>query len=108
MIAIPVECEDENNFTSNEFINAQYFAFIELSKTEILKNDNKDEKEISNWLKSKNVDIVITPYIGENTFNFLKENEIKAYLEKKKDEIYNTLLKYADGELPILDESYYK
>jgi len=108
MIAIPVECEDENNFTSNEFINAQYFAFIDLSKTEILKNDNKDEKEISNWLKSKNVDIVITPYIGENTFNFLKENKIKTYLEKKKDEIYNTLLKYADGELPILDESYYK
>ena len=86
MIAIPVECEDENNFTSNEFINAQYFAFIDLSKTEILKNDNKDEKEISNWLKSKNVDIVITPYIGKNTFDFLKENEIKAYLEKKKDE----------------------
>ena len=108
MIAIPVECEDENNSTSNEFVNAQYFAFIDLSKTEILKNDNKDEKEISNWLKSKNVDIVITPYIGENTFNFLKENEIKTYLEKKKDEIYNTLLKYADGELPILDESYYK
>ena len=79
MIAIPVECEDENNFTSNEFVNAQYFAFIDLSKTEILKNDNKDEKEISNWLKSKNVDIVITPYIGENTFNFLKENEIKTY-----------------------------
>lgn len=108
MIAIPVECEDENNFTSKEFTNAQYFAFIELSKTEILKNEKKDEKEIANWLKSKNVDIVITPFIEKNVFNFLKENKIKTYLEKKKNKIHNTLLKYADGELPILDESYYK
>lgn len=108
MIAIPIECEDENNFTSKEFTNAQYFVFIEPSKTEILKNEKKDGKEIANWLKNKKVDILITPFIEKNIFNSLKENKIKTYLEKKKNEIYNTLLKYADGELPILDESYYK
>ena len=32
MIAIPVECEDENNFTSKEFKMPNISHFIELSK----------------------------------------------------------------------------
>ena len=105
MIAIPVKSEEENSNLLEEFGKAEYFAFINNNKIEILKNEQKDTQEIANWLKDKNVNILISSALKENTFYTLKNNGIKVYCSQgNKIKIDEVLLKYADGELPILNK----
>lgn len=103
MIAIPVKTNKENTAVSTLFGKAKYFAFIENNKIEIVKNEQSGGKAVANWLKSKNVTILITSHMGEKPFSTLLENDIKVFFAgDERIEINDVLLKYADGELPSL------
>lgn len=105
MIAIPLNNEEENSGLSKKFGKAKYFAFINNNKIEILKNEQEDKKAVVSWLKDKNVNILIAFHVGEKTFQNLKDNGIKVYFSgTNKIKIDEVLLKYADGELPILNK----
>lgn len=71
MIAIPVKTNKENTAVSTLFGKAKYFAFIEINKIEILKNEQIGGKAVANWLKSKNVEVLITSHLGEKPFETL-------------------------------------
>ena len=103
MIAIPVKTNKENTAVSTLFGKAKYFAFIENNKIEIVKNEQSGGKAVVNWLKSKNVDTLITSHMGEKPFSTLLQNNINVYFAgDERIEINDVLLKYADGELPSL------
>ena len=78
MIAIPVKTNKENTAVSTLFGKAKYFAFIENNKIEILKNEQIGGKAVVNWLKSKNVDTLITSHMGEKPFETLLNNDLKV------------------------------
>jgi predicted Fe-Mo cluster-binding NifX family protein len=104
MIAIPVKTNKLNSAISTLFGKAKYFALIENNSIEILKNEQIGGRAVVNWLKSKNVDTLITSHMGEKPFSSLIKSNIKVYFAgNERIEIKEVLLKYADGELPILD-----
>jgi predicted Fe-Mo cluster-binding NifX family protein len=103
MIAIPVKTNKENTAVSTLFGKAKYFAFIENNKIEILKNEQTGGQGVVNWLKSKNVDTLITSHMGERPFSALLNNSIKVYFAgDERIEVTDVMIKYADGELPLL------
>ena len=110
MIAIPVKTNKENTAVSTLFGKAKYFAFIEDNKIEILKNEQTGGRAVANWLKNKNVDTLITSHMGENPFEALLSNDIKVYFAgDERIEIADAMIKYADGELPLLtSENFHK
>ena len=103
MIAIPVKTNKENTAVSTLFGKAKYFAFISKGTIEIVKNEQSGGRAVANWLKSKNVNTLITSHMGEKPFSTLIENSIKVYFAgDERIEINEVLLKYADGDLPSL------
>lgn len=104
MIAIPVKTNKENTAVSTLFGKAKYFAFIENNKIEILKNEQKGGRAVANWLKSKNVDVLITSHLGEKPFSTILNNGLKVYFAgDERIELKDVMIKYADGELQILN-----
>ena len=104
MIAIPVKTNKENAAVSTLFGKAKYFAFIENNKIEILKNEQMGGKAVANWLKSKNVDTLITSHMGEKPFETLLNNGLKVYFAgDERIELKDVMIKYADGELSLLN-----
>jgi predicted Fe-Mo cluster-binding NifX family protein len=104
MIAIPVKTNKENTAVSTLFGKAKYFAFIQNNKIEILKNEQTGGRAVANWLKSKNVDTLITSHMGEKPFETLLSNDLKVYFAgDERIEVKDVMVKYADGELAILD-----
>jgi predicted Fe-Mo cluster-binding NifX family protein len=104
MIAIPVKIKKENCSISTLFGKAEYFALINNNLIEIVKNEQTSGKTVANWLKSINVNILITSNMKEKSFEILLNHNIQVYFTKnKKSDINEILLQYADGELPILD-----
>ena len=104
MIAIPVKTNKENTAVSTLFGKAKYFAFIENNKIEILRNEQTGGRAVANWLKSKNVDTLITSYMGEKPFETLLNNDLKVYFAgDERIELKDVMIKYADGELQILN-----
>ena len=77
MIAIPVKTNKENTAVSTLFGKAKYFAFIENNKIKILKNEQMGGKAVANWLKNKNVDVLITSHLGEKPLSTLLNNGTK-------------------------------
>lgn len=105
MIAIPVKMEKEICLVSRRFGKAKYFALIDNNIVKIVKNEQKNGKAVANWLKSKNVNILITAQMKEKPFSTLLNKNVQVYFVKDKEvEINKILLQYADGELPILDK----
>jgi predicted Fe-Mo cluster-binding NifX family protein len=105
MIAIPVKIKKETCSVSTLFGKAKYFALINNNIIEIVKNEQTSGKAVAAWLKSKNVNILITSHMREKPFSSLLNDNIQVYLAKDKEvEINKILLQYADGELPILDK----
>lgn len=105
MIAIPVKIKKETCSVSTLFGKAKYFALINNNIIEIVKNEQTSGKAVAAWLKSKNVNILITSHMREKPFASLLNDNIQVYLAKDKEvEINKILLQYADGELPILDK----
>ena len=103
MIAIPVKTNKENTAVSTMFGKAKYFALISNDKIEIIRNEHAGGRAVATWLKSKNVDILITSHMGDNPFSVLLEMGIKVYFAgNERIEMNDVLLKYADGELPPL------
>ena len=108
MIAIPIKEDDDNSNLSKKFGKAKYFALINNNKIEILKNDRGNGKAVANWLKSKNVNIVIASQVKEKSFNALKNYGISVYFTgSTKIKIQEALLKYADGDVPVLNKLNY-
>lgn len=106
MIAIPINTNEENSDVSTLFGKAEYFALINNNILEIVKNEQTDGKAVANWLKSKNVNILISPNMEEKPLSTLLDNNIEVYFAgNEKIEINNILLKFADGELPILNRN---
>jgi predicted Fe-Mo cluster-binding NifX family protein len=104
MIAIPVKTNKENAAVSTLFGKAKYFAFIENNKIEILKNEQMGGRAVANWLKSKNVDTLITSHMGEKPFETLLNNGLKVYFAgDERIELKEVMIKYADGELSLLN-----
>ena len=104
MIAIPVKTNKENTAVSTLFGKAKYFAFIENNKIKILKNEQMGGRAVANWLKSKNVDTLITSHMGEKPFETLLNNGLKVYFAAdERIELKDVMIKYADGELQILN-----
>lgn len=104
MIAIPIKIKKETCFLSTLFGKAKYFALINNNNVEIVKNEQTSGKAVADWLKSKNVNILITSHLREKPFESLLNHNIKTYFTRdKKIDINKILLQYADGELPILD-----
>ena len=104
MIAIPVKTNKENTAVSTLFGKAKYFAFIENNKIEILRNEQTGGRAVANWLKSKNVDTLITSHMGEKPFETLLNNDLKVYFAgDERIELKDVMIKYADGELQILN-----
>ena len=104
MIAIPVKTNKENTAVSTLFGKAKYFAFIQNNKIEILKNEQTGGRAVANWLKSKNVDTLITSHMGEKPFETLLSNDLKVYFAgDERIELKDVMIKYADGELQILN-----
>lgn len=105
MIAIPIKIKKETCSVSTLFGKAKYFALISNNIIEIVKNEQTSGKAVAAWLKSKNVNILITSHMREKPFSSLLNDNIQVYLAKDKEvEINKILLQYADGELPILDK----
>jgi predicted Fe-Mo cluster-binding NifX family protein len=105
MIAIPIKIKKETCSVSTLFGKAKYFALINNNIIEIVKNEQTSGKAVAAWLKSKNVNILITSHMREKPFSSLLNDNIQVYLAKDKEvEINKILLQYADGELPILDK----
>lgn len=105
MIAIPVKTDKEDTAVSTLFGKAKYFALIDNNKINIVKNEQSGGKAVVKWLKNQNVDTLITSHIGERPFTLLSDLNIKAYFAgDKRVELKEILLKYADGELAILDD----
>ncbi|WP_122893223.1 NifB/NifX family molybdenum-iron cluster-binding protein [Arcobacter peruensis] len=103
MTAIPVKTNKENTAVSTMFGKAKYFALISNDKIEIIRNEHAGGRAVATWLKSKNVDILITSHMGDNPFSVLLEMGIKVYFAgNERIEMNDVLLKYADGELPPL------
>ena len=103
MIAIPVKTNKENTAVSTLFGKAKYFAFISKGTIEIVKNEQSGGRAVATWLKSKNVDTLITSHMGEKPFSTLLQNNINVYFAgDERIEINDVLLKYADGDLPSL------
>jgi predicted Fe-Mo cluster-binding NifX family protein len=106
MIAIPINTNEKNSDVSTLFGKAEYFALINNNILEIVKNEQTDGKAVANWLKSKNVNILISPNMEEKPLSTLLDNNIEVYFAgNEKIEINNILLKFADGELPILNHN---
>jgi len=104
MIAIPVKTNKENTAVSTLFGKAKYFAFIENNKIEILKNEQMGGRAVVNWLKSKNVEVLITSHLGEKSFETLLNKGLKVYFAgDERIELKDVMIKYADGELQILN-----
>ena len=104
MIAIPVKTNKENAAVSTLFGKAKYFAFIENNKIKILKNEQMGGKAVANWLKNKNVDVLITSHLGEKPLSTLLNNGLKVYFAgDERIELKDVMIKYADGELQILN-----
>lgn len=109
MIAIPVKTNKENTAVSTLFGKAKYFALINNNHIEIIKNEQLGGKAVANWLKSKNVNILITSHMGERPLSTLLNNKIEVYFAgNERIEISDVLLKYADGELPILNDKNFR
>ncbi|MCG3655294.1 NifB/NifX family molybdenum-iron cluster-binding protein [Aliarcobacter butzleri] len=105
MIAIPVKTDKEDTAVSTLFGKAKYFALIDNNKINIVKNEQSGGKAVVKWLKNQNVDTLITSHIGERPFTLLSDLNIKTYFAgDKRVELKEVLLKYADGELAILDD----
>ena len=103
MIAIPVKTNKENTAVSTLFGKAKYFAFISKGTIEIVKNEQSGGRAVATWLKSKNVDTLITSHMGEKPFSTLLQNNINVYFAgDERIEINEVLLKYADRDLPSL------
>lgn len=103
MIAIPVKTNKENTAVSTMFGKAKYFALISNNEIEIVKNEQAGGRAVATWLKSKNVDTLITSHMGNNPFSVLLEMKIKVYFAgNERIEMNDVLLKYADGDLPSL------
>ena len=61
-------------------------------------------KKATNWLKSKNVDTLITSHMGEKPFSTLLQNNINVYFAgDERIELKDVMIKYADGELSLLN-----
>ena len=105
MIAIPVKTNKENTAVSTLFGKAKYFALInDDNHIEIVKNELIGGRAVVNWLKSKNVNVLITSHMGENPFTSLSKYDIKVYFAgDERIELKDVMIKYADGELPILN-----
>lgn len=103
MIAIPVKTNKENTAVSTLFGKAKYFAFIENNKIEILKNEQMGGRAVANWLKSKNVEVLITSHLGEKPFETLLNKGLKVYFASdERIELKDVMIKYADGDLTLL------
>lgn len=107
MIAIPVKTNKLNSAISTLFGKAKYFALIENNSIEILKNEQKNGQAVIDWLKSKNVDTLITSYLGKKEFLKLMNNIRVYFAGDKTIEIDNLLLKYSEGDLHILNQRNY-
>lgn len=109
MIAIPIKIKKETCFLSTLFGKAKYFALINNNTIEIVKNEQTSGKAVADWLKSKNVNILITSHIREKPFERLLNHNIRTYFARdKKVDINKVLLQYADGELSILDHELFQ
>ena len=103
MIAIPIKINKENTIVSTLFGKAKYFAFIENNKIEILKNEQMGGKAVANWLKSKNIEVLITSHVGEKPFETLLNKGLKVYFAgDERIELKDVMIKYADGDLTLL------
>ena len=107
MIAIPVKTNKLNSAISTLFEKAKYFALINNKGIEIIKNEQKNGQAVVDWLKSKNVDTLITSYLGKKEFLKLVNNIRVYFAGDKTIEIDNVLLKYSEGDLHILNQRNY-
>lgn len=107
MIAIPIKTNKLNSAISTLFGKAKYFALINNKGIEIIKNEQKNGQAVIDWLKSKNVDTLITSYLGKKEFLKLMNNIRVYFAGDKTIEIDNLLLKYSEGDLHILNQRNY-
>ena len=60
-------------------------------------------KAVANWLKSKNIEVLITSHVGEKPFETLLNKGLKVYFAgDERIELKDVMIKYADGDLTLL------
>ncbi|QOG11206.1 NifB/NifX family molybdenum-iron cluster-binding protein [Arcobacter sp. FWKO B] len=109
MIAIPVKIQKDDIVVAHSFGRAIYFAIANKGQIEIVKNNYHCGRSVAVWLKSLGVTDIIVSQLKKNPFEALQNIGIKVYyIGKKKVGFRNAILKFADGEVPILNQFSYE
>jgi len=106
MIAIPIKMAKEDSAVSPLFGKAKYFALAKNGTIKIVKNEFKGGGAVVKWLNNLGVKKILTAHMGENPFSTLLDYGIDVYfVGGERLLVKDALLKYADGELPLLTKT---
>ena len=108
IIALPTKTSGEKSFVSEHFGRSNYFYIYntETKLGEAYINANKDGQggvgiKSCEFILNKDVEVLITPSVGEKSLKVLNEGEIKIY--KCTDKIVKENIEsYLNGELKEL------
>ena len=108
IIALPTKTSGEKSFISDHFGRTNYFYIYntETKLGETYINANKDGQggvgvKSSEFIINKNVEVLITPSVGEKSLRVLNEGEVKIYKSIEKIVKVN-IESFLNGELKEL------
>jgi predicted Fe-Mo cluster-binding NifX family protein len=108
IIALPTKTSGEKSFISGHFGRSNFFYVYDTEKElgEVYINENKDGQggvgiKTSEFMLNKNVDVLITPRVGEKALRVLKEGEVSIY-ECIDKIVKENIASYLNGELKEL------
>lgn len=108
IIALPTKTSGEKSFVSEHFGRTNFFYLYDTEKEtgEVYINENKDGQggvgvKSSEFILNHNVDVLITPRVGEKALRVLKEGKIEMYQSTDKI-VKDNISSYLNGELKEL------
>ena len=106
-IAIPIKTNKDNPPLSPLFGKAKWFAIVQDSKTEIVKNEQGSGRGVVEWLYSLGIDAIIFQRVGYAPYEMIKEigNIDMFYGGEKRILLDEALKKFKNNELDMIDDT---
>jgi predicted Fe-Mo cluster-binding NifX family protein len=108
IIILPTKTSGEKSFISEHFGRSNFFYVYDTEKQtgEVYINEFKDGQggvgiKSSEFILNKNVDVLITPRVGEKALKVLREENIKIF-ECTDKIVKDNIASYLNGELKEL------
>lgn len=110
IIGIPADKKDENSLISGSFGRSPfYFIYNDETKNGYFMVNTGEKSQGGAGIKAasalleEEIDVLITPQLGENAFEVVKAADVRIY-KSVKDSLINNVLSFKDSKLEELKD----